>query len=401
MNFKGKKIILGITGGIAAYKAILLLRLLKKMNADVQVILTPRATKFVSSLTLSVLSEKKVLVEMADQNQWNNHVTLGLWADLMIIYPATANTISKMASGFCDNLLLSVYLSAQCPIIVCPAMDCDMYEHPSVKKNLDTLENYQNYILKPNYGQLASGLEGYGRLKEPEEVIDFLNFFFFQKKSFQNKNVLITAGPTQEPIDPVRFISNYSSGKMGYSLAAEIAKRGGNVVLVTGPTYLQHPKNVQKIINVKTASQMLDACLLHADVTDIFIFAAAVSDYSPADYSEIKLKKNDNELILKLKKNPDIASIICHQKRKNQFAIGFALETNHEIANAKNKLESKKLNAIILNSLNTQGSGFSHDTNKIFILDHNGLILETELLPKTEIAKIIADYIENCLNLNQ
>lgn len=400
-DLKGKKIVLGVSGGIAAFKAVLLLRLLKKSGAEVQVVLSQKALDFVSLLTFSALAEKKALVEMSENGEWNNHVEIGLWADLMIVYPASANTLAKMAMGLCDNLLMAVYLSARCPVVVCPAMDLDMFAHPSTQNNLKTLQHFGNHILEPNAGELASGLEGKGRLKEPEEVMVFIHSFFSEKKDLLGKKVLITAGPTQEALDPVRFISNHSSGKMGYAIAEEFAKRGAEVTLVSGPTQLNISENIFKLLAVKSANEMLEACLTHAKETDIFVFSAAVADYSPAIYSEQKIKKSDEDMVIKLKRNPDIASTICHKKKKNQFALGFALETNDEIQNAVRKLKNKNFDAVVLNSLKTKGAGFAFDTNKITIFDHNGFVLESDLQQKSEIAKIIVDFVADSVQQQQ
>ena len=368
---KDKKIILGICGSIAAYKTAVFTRLLIKAGAQVQVIMTPAAGDFITPLTLSTLSKNPVLTEFTKDRdgQWNNHVELGLWADALVIAPASANTLAKMAHGICDNLLLAVYLSARCPVFFAPAMDLDMLQHPSTQKNLETLGAYGNYLIQPAYGELASGLIGEGRMAEPEEIMEYLGDFFSQSQKLKGKKVLVTAGPTQEAIDPVRFIGNRSSGKMGFAIAEALADLGAEVNLVSGPTQLltQHPRiHVQK---VTTAKQMLEACSDYFDAADITIWSAAVADYKPAEEAKQKIKKKADNLTLVLTKTDDIAATLGKRKRKGQIIVGFALETEEEEGNALKKLESKNFDLIVLNSLNDPGAGFGHDTNKVTILD--------------------------------
>jgi len=396
---QGKKIVLGVCGSIAAYKAVLLIRLLVKQGAEVKVITTTSALDFITPLTLATLSKNPVLshFQRNEEGEWNNHVELGLWADMMLIAPATANTIAKMANGLCDNLLLATYLSARCPVFVSPAMDLDMYVHPAVKQNIDSLNNFGNHIIEAEHGELASGLIGTGRMAEPEHIIDVLNSFFERTQDFKGKKVLITAGPTFEAIDPVRFIGNNSSGKMGYALAEEIAQRGGEVTMVSGPTSLEVHGNIQ-LIKVRSAEEMYNASTRLFPASNIAILAAAVADYKPSVQHDQKIKKNSESLVLDLVKTQDIAGKLGTMKTKGQYTVGFALETENEETNAKAKLNKKNFNFIVLNSLNDAGAGFSTDTNKITILRSNNS-KQFELKSKKEVAKDIVNEIKHDLQL--
>lgn len=387
----GKKIILGVTGSIAAYKAVLLVRLLVKSGAEVKVIMTPAAEDFVSRLTLSTLSRNPVLVDLFDEQSWANHVMLGRWADVMLIAPLSCNTLSKMANGNCDNLLLAVYLSATCPVLIAPAMDEDMWHHPATQKNLNRLLSFGNTLIPVETGELASGLTGEGRMAEPETIVSFLNSHFANSDKLKGKKALVSAGPTYEPIDPVRFISNHSSGKMGIELARELNRRGAEVTLVAGPVQVALPENEMKIIRVKTAEEMYQACSNHFDNADITIMAAAVADYTSESPVVQKIKKDTGELTLRLKKTKDILKSLGQRKKPGQLLVGFALETNNEKENALGKLHSKKADIIVLNSLNDPGAGFGTDTNKITLLDKSGKEFPFEILPKTTVAKNIID----------
>ena len=392
----GKKILLGITGGIAAYKTAFLIRLFIKAGAEVKVILTESAAEFVSPLTLATLSKNPVLSsfvkEEDGQTDWNNHVELGLWADLMLIAPATANTLSKMAHGTCDNLLLATYLSAKCPVFFAPAMDLDMFKHPSTKKSFKTLESYGNIMIPANTGELASGLHGEGRMAEPEEILSFLEDYFAANAPLKQKKVLITAGPTYEALDPVRFIGNHSSGQMGYELAKTAADLGAEVFLISGPSHLNIEHNRVKLIRVTSAEEMYEKSHEYFDEVDFAICAAAVSDYRPREIASQKIKKDSAELKLELVKNKDIL-LSLGEKKKNQFLVGFALETENEVENAKGKLKKKNLDAIVLNSLNDEGAGFSSPTNKISFIDKNLKITSFELKSKAAVASDIWDEI--------
>lgn len=369
--FKDKKIILGVCGSIAAYKTALLARLLVKAGAQVRVVMTPAALDFITPLTLSTLSKNPVLAEFTRDKtgQWNNHVELGLWADALVIAPLSANTMAKMANGLCDNLLLAVYLSARCPVFLAPAMDLDMLQHPSTQNNLQTLLKYGNHLIQPGYGELASGLTGLGRMAEPEDIVRQLSSFLSSNQKLQGKKALVTAGPTQEPLDPVRYISNHSSGKMGFAIAEALADLGAEVNLIAGPTnqHTAHPRIHVK--NVTTAREMLDSCAEVFDDTDIAVFSAAVVDYRPREIAVQKIKKKDADLTLELAKTDDIAAALGKRKRDGQVMVGFALETENEEVNALGKLKSKNFDLIVLNSLNDEGAGFGHDTNKVTILD--------------------------------
>lgn len=369
-----KKIILGICGSIAAYKAAMLTRLLVKEGAQVKAIMTPSAKDFITPLTLSTLSRNPVLSDFSRDKtgQWNNHVELGLWADALVIAPATANTLSKMANGLCDNLVLAIYLSARCPVFIAPAMDLDMLQHPSTQKNIDTLRRFGNHIIDAAFGELASGLTGNGRMSEPEEIVDRLRGFFSSSQRLTGKKVLVTAGPTHEAIDPVRFISNHSSGKMGFAIAEALANQGADVNLVTGPTqqHTQHPRISVK--RVTTAREMLDLCSAYFDDADIAVLSAAVADYRPSETATQKIKKKDGNLTIELTRTDDIAATLGKRKHNGQIIVGFALETQEEEANALKKLKSKNFDLIVLNSLNDAGAGFGHDTNKVTIMDETG-----------------------------
>ncbi len=392
----GKHILLGITGGIAAYKTTFLVRLLIKAGAEVRVLLTESASSFVSPLTLATLSKHPALTDFVKQEgnstDWNNHVALGLWADIMLIAPATAHTLSKMASGNCDSLLLATYLSAKCPVYFAPAMDLDMYKHPSTQASFEKLKAYGNVMIPATSGELASGLRGEGRMAEPEDIVDFIINDIRGSLPLNGKKVLITAGPTYEAIDPVRFIGNHSTGLMGYELAEAAARLGAEVVLVSGPSHLtvKHPSI--ECIKVVSADEMYEATHRAYDDSDIVICAAAVADYKPKTIANQKLKKSTSELSISLVKNKDIL-LSLGEKKKNQFLVGFALETENEIENAKGKLKRKRLDAIVLNSLNDTGAGFGHKTNKIRFIDKNLNIQAFKLKTKAAVASDILNEI--------
>jgi len=387
---KGKKIIVGITGSIAAYKACYIIRGLIKKGAEVQTVITPAGKEFITPITLSALTSKPVISDFFAQRDgtWNSHVDLGLWADAMLIAPATASTIGKMANGIADNMLITTYLSAKAPVFVAPAMDLDMFAHPSTQRNLEILRSYGNHIIEPASGELASHLIGKGRMEEPENIIRVLEDFFASTADLAGKKILITAGPTYEKIDPVRFIGNYSSGKMGFALAEECAERGAEVILITGPVNLKTPHSNINRIDVESASEMFDEVTKHYPEVDAGILCAAVADFTPETATDKKLKRGDNGLALKLKPTRDIAANLGIMKKENQLLVGFALETNDEEANAYRKLEKKNLDFIVLNSLNDSQAGFKYDTNKITIIDRNNRT-EYELKPKKEVAKDI------------
>ena len=397
---KGKHIILGITGGIAAYKCATLTRLLVKAGAEVQVIMTPNAKQFIQPLTLSTLSGKPVISEFftANTGQWNSHVDLGLWADALIVAPATASTIGKMANGVADNMLVTTYLSAKAPVFVAPAMDLDMMRHPSTVRNLELLRSYGNHIIEPTAGELASHLIGKGRMEEPENIVKVLDDFFNAGEDLQGKRVLITAGPTVEKIDPVRFISNFSSGKMGFALAEECASRGAQVTLVAGPVSLKTESPLITRIDVTTAVEMHDAVMQSLPQSDAIILCAAVADYRVADIAEKKIKREkDAAPVLHLIPNPDIARAVGENKRTNQVSVGFALETDNENVNAQGKLERKKLNFIVMNSLRDKNSGFQIDTNKVTIFTDKGEVIEGECKSKRDVARDIVDVLHKYL----
>jgi phosphopantothenoylcysteine decarboxylase/phosphopantothenate--cysteine ligase len=395
LDLKGKKILVGVSGSIAAYKSALLVRLLVKAGASVKVIMTDAAKEFITPLTLSVLSKNPVLSTFTDQEngQWNNHVDLGLWADAVVIAPATAKTLSKCATGNCDDLLTAVYLSARCPVFFAPAMDVDMYHHLSTKNNISTLESFGNIFIQPDFGELASGLVGDGRLAEPEKIIVELSAHFTRKPVATSKRVLITAGPTVEPIDPVRYISNRSSGKMGYSIAEAFATSGATVTLVSGPTNLKVTNANIKVVHVESASQMFEATREQFEQNDVVIFSAAVADYTPKHVADQKIKKQGHEMVLELAKTTDIAGTLGQSKREGQLLIGFALETEKELEYALDKLQRKNLDYIILNSLNDAGAGFAHDTNKITVIDKYKNIQHFDLKSKEEVALDILNIV--------
>jgi len=368
---KGKKILIGVSGSIAAYKIAALVRLLIKQQADVRIIMTEAAKTFVTPLTLSTLSKNEVLSDLHTNDTWAKHVDLGRWADLMLIAPASANTLSKMANGACDNLLLAVYLSSTCPVAVAPAMDEDMWHHPATKKNLQTISQFGNHILPVGNGELASGLIGEGRMAEPEDITKWIEDFFLKSKALKGKKVLITAGPTYEALDPVRFIGNHSSGKMGVALAEEMQARGADVTLVLGPSTIKVAGNI-KVINVESATEMYNECMAAFADADMAIMSAAVADYTPVSVSAEKIKKNESTFNIELKKTKDILKALGGIKKDNQVLVGFALETNNEKDYALEKLKNKNADLVILNSLKDAGAGFGHDTNKITIFDKFG-----------------------------
>ena len=392
---KGKKVLLGVTASIAAYKTAELVRLFKKAGASVRVIQTEASLDFIAPLTLATLSENPVLTKMVDPDsgEWSNHVELGLWADMMVVAPLTANTMAKMKSGECDNLLLATYLSAKCPVFFAPAMDLDMYKHPSTKANISTLQEYGNTLIPSGFGELASGLVGEGRMAEPSEIIESITAKLNNDLPLTNKKVLITAGPTHESIDPVRFIANRSSGKMGIALAIEAANKGALVSLVLGPTHLECNHTNIKVYKVITASQMYEQVNAYFSTSDIGIFTAAVADYKPNIVAKNKIKKSDNNLNISLEKTVDILEEMGNKKSDKQFIVGFALETDNEVENAKDKLKRKNLDMIVLNSLNNKGAGFQHNTNKITIIDKANNISNFELKDKSEVAKDVIDKI--------
>jgi phosphopantothenoylcysteine decarboxylase/phosphopantothenate--cysteine ligase len=390
---QGKKIILGITGSIAAYKSNFLVRLLVKAGADVKVILTPSAKNFVSSLTLSTLSRNEVLVDLFDGHNWANHAMLGRWADIMIIAPLSCNTLAKMAHGQCDNLLMATYLSATCPVIVAPAMDEDMWHHPATLENIAKLESFGNMIIPVGKGDLASGLWGEGRMAEPEDIEAYISNNFFLTRPLEGKKALVTAGPTYEHIDPVRFIGNHSSGKMGIAIAKELSHRGADVMLVLGPTPFSGLINGVSVVQVTTAGEMYKACMDNFAKADIGIMAAAVADYTPIAKAKEKIKKTNDEISLALTKTKDILKTLGEKKKKDQVLVGFALETNNEKKYALDKLLDKKADMIIMNSLNVAGAGFGHDTNKITIFEKGGQEFHFDLKSKTLVAKDIVDTI--------
>ena len=392
---KGKKIILGITGSIAAYKACYIIRGLIKQGAEVQVVITPAGKEFITPITLSALTSKPVISEFFAQRDgtWNSHVDLGLWADAMLIAPATASTIGKMANGIADNMLITTYLSAKAPVFIAPAMDLDMYAHPSTQKNLDILRSYGNRIIEPATGELASHLVGKGRMEEPENIIRVLDEFFSASAELQGRKIMITAGPTYEKIDPVRFIGNYSSGKMGFALAEEFAARGAEVVLVAGPVSRQTEHPAIRRINVESAAEMFEQVMNYAEDSHIIVSCAAVADFTPDRKADLKLKRGEEELVLKLKPTCDIAAELGRRKQKGQVLVGFALETDDETGNALRKLHKKNLDLIVLNSLKDSNACFGYDTNKVTIIDRNEVQWQYELKSKKEVAHDIVDRI--------
>jgi phosphopantothenoylcysteine decarboxylase/phosphopantothenate--cysteine ligase len=389
-----KKILIAITGSIAAYKIPVLVRSLLKEGAEVRVLMTPAAEDFVSRLTLSTLTKASVLTRLFDEASWANHVQLGRWADVMLVAPLSCNTLSKMAQGQCDNLVLATYLSATCPVVVAPAMDEDMWHHPATKKNLETLAGHGCQVIPVEHGELASGLIGDGRMAEPETIVGFLHHFFKTSYPLTGKKALVTAGPTYEPIDPVRFIGNHSSGKMGYALAEELASNGAEVTLVSGPVAL-HPVHKQiRVVPVTTAKEMYDACMAHLDY-DVAVLAAAVADFTPQDVAPQKIKKESADLTLTLKKTADILATLGAQKKPRQLLAGFALETENEIENALKKLKTKGADLMVLNSLNDGGAGFGKNTNRVTLLKEAGIFKAFETKHKKEVAQdIVAALIE-------
>lgn len=398
MALKGKKILLAISGGIAAYKMNYLVRDFVKKGAEVKVILTPSAENFVTKVTLSTLSKNAVYSDFYDQNgTWNSHVELALWADVLLVAPCTANTLAKMVHGICDNLVIATYMSAKCPVFIAPAMDLDMYAHPSTKENLEKAERFGHHIIPAEFGELASGLEGQGRLAEPETILQKIEDFFAQNqsKNLEGKTVLITSGPTYEAIDPVRFIGNHSSGKMGFSLAEEAVKRGAKVILISGPTSQKTSNKNIEIHRITSAKEMYEQVFKYYEKVDIAIASAAVADYAPKIVAKEKIKKSEEEFTIELVKNPDILKTMG-EKKTHQFLVGFALETQNEEENAKSKLQKKNLDMIVLNSLRDEGAGFQKDTNKVKILTHSEQ-KEFSLKSKDEVAKDILDFVETQL----
>jgi len=395
---KNKNIILGVCGSIAAYKSAFLVRLLVKAGANVKVILTPDGANFITPLTLATLSKNPVYTQYFEEETgvWSNHVELGLWADLVLIAPISANTLSKLSHGICDNLLTAVYLSAKCPVYVAPAMDLDMWKHESTQQNIDRIKSFGNTVIAPGKGELASGLYGEGRMSEPEEIIAFLNDRIKSQLPFYGKKVLVTAGPTYEAIDPVRFIGNHSSGKMGFAIADEFAKLGAEVNLIAGPT-AQMAEQALKRTDVISAKDMLDACDSLFGETDIVVMCAAVADYRPKTVADQKIKKQNEQLNLELEKTTDILASLGQRKKAGQILVGFALETNDEVAYAKGKLEKKNLDLVVLNSMNDKGAGFKGDTNKITIFNRAFERTDFEVKPKAEVAQDICAAILNLM----
>ncbi|MFZ9044938.1 MAG: bifunctional phosphopantothenoylcysteine decarboxylase/phosphopantothenate--cysteine ligase CoaBC [Cyclobacteriaceae bacterium] len=389
-----KKILVAVCGSIAAFKTAFFIRLLKKSGAEVKVIMTESASDFITPLTLATLSKNPVYADFFDKKtgKWTSHVELGLWADIMVIAPASANTLAKMATGTCDNLLLATYLSARCPVMVAPAMDLDMFSHPSTQHNLKIIQSFGNILIEPEEGELASGLEGKGRMAEPESLLLHLEDFFKKKTSFKGKKVLITSGPTQEPIDPIRFIGNHSTGKMGKAIAESFVRKGATVHFVTGPVSV-FPSNTN-IYKVKSAREMLNKVESLYDQCDIVIFTAAVADYRPKNSFTEKKKRDGDNLSVELVENPDIAVTIGQKKTEGKLHVGFALETHNGLDFAKMKLKNKKFDLIILNQTSDDGAGFGHDTNKVTILDKDNIVLESELKSKELIAEDILDQIQ-------
>jgi phosphopantothenoylcysteine decarboxylase/phosphopantothenate--cysteine ligase len=394
----GRRILLGVTGSIAAYKSALLTRLLVKAGVDVKIVMTPASVEFITPLTLATLSKNPVFTSFAknETGEWHNHVELGLWADAMVVAPASANTISKMANGLCDNLLQAVYLSARCKVFFAPAMDLDMLQHPSTQFNIQKLIDFGNQQINPEYGELASGLIGTGRMAEPEEIVSHLERFFSKTQKLKGKKALVTAGPTHEAIDPVRFIGNNSSGKMGYAIAEELANQGAEVNLISGPTYLSINNLNIKLSRVTSAEEMYKACASVFPTTDIAVWSAAVADFKPVTRADQKIKKTEAGLSVELTKTYDIAAELGKIKKANQFTVGFALETENETANAEKKMVAKNFDLIVLNSLNDNGAGFGYDTNQITLINKKNEAKKFSLKPKKEVARdIVNAIIEN------
>ena len=395
---RGKKIVLGITGSIAAYKACFIIRALIKRGAEVQVVITPAGKEFITPITLSALTSKPVVSEFFSQRDgtWNSHVSLGLWADLMLIAPATASTIGKMAHGIADNMLITTYLSMKAPVMVAPAMDLDMFAHPSTQENLEALRQRGNIVIEPQSGELASHLVGKGRMEEPEEIVRQIEDFFTEK-DLQGQRIMLTAGPTYEKIDPVRFIGNYSSGKMGYALAEECARRGAVVELISGPVQLKPQHRNIRLTRVESAREMYEAAALTYPTCQAAILCAAVADFTPERVADQKIKREGDDLVLRLKPTQDIAKALGQMKRDRQLLVGFALETNDELAHAQEKMMRKHFDFIVLNSLNDKGAGFQHDTNKVTIISPQGK-KDFELKPKTEVAHDIVDELRSLMD---
>lgn len=396
-----KKIIVGVTGSIAAYKSALLIRLLIKAGAEVKVIMTQSAKYFITPLTLATLSKRPVLssfMASEETGSWNNHVELGLWADAILIAPATAHTLAKCANGLCEDLLTAVYLSARCPIFFVPAMDLDMYLHGSTLENLEKLQRFGNMIMEAEHGELASGLIGTGRMAEPEHIIRYLEKHFSGIPALKGKKILITAGPTQEAIDPVRYISNHSTGKMGYAIAHAFAMAGADVTVISGPTAQPKPFADIKLIAVRSAKEMYEATQTHFSTADVIILSAAVADYTPAHPADRKIKKKETHFNIELTKTVDIAATLGQQKQEGQLMVGFALETDNELENALGKLKSKNLDLIVLNSLNDKGAGFAHDTNKITVIEANGTVHAFDLKSKSDVAEDILQLVAGKLH---
>ena len=393
----GKKILLGITGSIAAYKSAVLVRLLVKQGAEVKVIMTTAAKDFVTPLSLSTLSKNDVLADITDNDTWANHVMLGRWADVMLIAPLSCNTLAKMANGLCDNLLMAVYLSATCPVVVAPAMDEDMWHHNSTKENLKKIASFNNQIIPVEKGELASGLVGEGRMAEPENIVNWLEIFFSKRLELKGKKILITAGPTYEAIDPVRFIGNHSSGKMGVAIAEEMKNRGASVILVLGPSNINVSENIE-VIKVKSANEMYEACINHFEKTDIAVMSAAVADYTPVSTASQKIKKNEGTINIELTKTKDILKSLGEKKKNKQILVGFALETNNEKEYALKKMQTKNADMIVLNSLNDAGAGFGHDTNKITIFDKHNNEYKFDTKSKRDVAVDIVNTIIKLLH---
>ena len=396
MTLKGKKILLGICGSIAAYKAAFMTRLLVKAGAEVQILMTPSATNFITPLTLSTLSNNSVLTDVSSEKTWNNHVELGLWADAMLIAPVTATSLSKLAHGICDNIIVATYLSARCPVFFAPAMDLDMWKHPATQENVQRLQSFGNHLIPVEHGELASGLIGDGRMAEPEHILKHLEEFFLKKKTLKGKQALVTAGPTFEAIDPVRFIGNRSTGKMGLAIAEKLADEGAKVNLILGPSKLEtnHP-NIT-VTRIQSAHEMYTAAEKLFPESDITVLSAAVADYRPGKVANSKIKKSGENLELKLERTIDIAASLGKVKKQHQIIVGFALETDNELENAKGKLERKNFDFIVLNSLNDKGAGFAHDTNKITIVGKGNKIQHFELKSKKKVA---ADIVENIISI--
>ena len=395
---KGKKIVLGITGSIAAYKSCMIIRELVKRGAEVQVVITPAGKEFITPITLSALTQKPVISDFFSQRDgtWHSHVALGLWADAMLIAPCTASTLGKMANGIADNMLITTYLSMKAPVFIAPAMDLDMYAHPTTQQNMERLKGFGNHIIEPQSGFLASGLEGKGRMEEPEKIVDCLDLFF-EKKDLLGKRILITAGPTYEKIDPVRFIGNYSSGKMGFALAEECARRGAEVTIIAGPVSVQSKMTNVRRIDVESCQNMYDAATELFPQTDAAILCAAVADFRPAEVAEQKIKRVGQTMDIHLVPNPDIAASLGQMKKENQVLVGFALETNDEEQNAQHKLEKKNLDFIVLNSLRNEGTCFRSDENQISIISRDGQT-DYDKKPKREVAADIIDELVRNIN---